>query len=294
MRSLIGRLTAGIGLAAIISSAAFAAEEVPTPPQKPAWEKGMVALTFGNNYKSQFVNALPIMEANKLTGTIYITVADVAPATDDVAFTQSWEEINKWVEAGWDVGSSTFSGTDLRAMTTEQRELEFAKSAALIAKNTGHYPTTFASPNGWFSDDILRESSRYYSGHVTTVDLNLEIPKAGYNNATANRYEISRILVTRDVNAMSVCDDMSWAAKKNLGLVVAFNQVVPEPASGDSGYYQVSTASLEEIAKCANALVRSKEIKLVSVADLVKLLPPQAFDATAALAVAATEPVPVQ
>jgi len=246
--------------AATVMPAAEAAPAIKTlaqPVKAPASARAasaIVTLTFDNSYESQFTNALPIMQKYKIKGTVFLETQDMAEETTDGMFTMSWPQASQWWQAGWELGSHSISNPDMTTLAGDQAEIEFGVSWALIAKHTEALPYAFASPLGRFNDTLLAALHSLYGAHVATVEGTDTEPFAGFNHGdSVDPYRISRLLVMRDTPAKTICDDVAWAVKEKLWLVLAFDQVVPVPLTTDDGVYQVSTDTLTTIASCVAA-----------------------------------------
>ena len=135
-----------------------------------------VALTFDDGYLSVLEHALPVMmdlgfEATVflVTGLMGMNASDARAAHADFGRdVLSWEQAERLVRAGFEVGSHTLNHPDLRRLPAADQEQELAQSKALLEQRLQPRVDALAYPYGHFNAEVLTAAARHYRTACTT------------------------------------------------------------------------------------------------------------------------------
>ena len=234
---------------------------------------GILTLSFDDAYRSQYLNALPVMQKYGLVGTLYISTGNVGGTTEDPRWeSMSWAEIGKWREAGWEIGAHTHRHQSLVSLTDVELQAELGYAAALIYKNTGVYPVSFASPFGEYDEQMLEFVQHLYDNHAS-AHWNQPGKAVGFNSLSdLDPYRIGRLIIVRDTSSKEACEAIERASNEKLWLVLGFHGILPEPRLGVDGTYDLSVPNLERIAKCAAEAEERGILRVETVRDALALL----------------------
>lgn len=126
----------------------------------------LFVLTFDDGYRDVVVNAFPLMSAERIPFTLYLTSGPVEnpeefPAWPGDALT--WDQVRLMIDSGLvTVGAHTHTHPDLRQLTKSTVIEELDRSNELITRHTGVVPEHFTYPKGWWSRVADQEvRSRY-------------------------------------------------------------------------------------------------------------------------------------
>jgi len=243
-------------------------------PAGAADPQAKLSITFDDSYKSQFVNAFPIMQKFGLTGTAYVITRDIGGATEDPIWTpMSWSDIRALKDAGWEIGSHTVSHPHLPILDDKQLADELRYSSLHIARQLGQAPVSFAAPYGEVDARVRTAISNVYQNNVSTGDSTGG--SDGINEpGKVDKYGISRLVVSRNTLPEEVCDAVDGAAAKKVWLVLAFHQVVDNPPTTPAGDYMVKTSDFGQIMKCISDQVHAGQLKVMNVSNALAALQP--------------------
>jgi len=161
----------------------------------------MIALTFDDGWDTVRDVALPMMTQRGLVGTNYLHtdyVRDSAPG-----YINS-DDVQTFVDAGWEVGSHTMYHVDLTTIPPEDLEYTMAESRAALTEWTGNDNFSFSSPMGVFNEDVVRYAEINYTSHV-----NAWSDKNGVNTLdNFNLFNIHR-LDTNNTDVDGVCETVA-------------------------------------------------------------------------------------
>lgn len=141
--------------------------------------KKIVALTFDDGFKGQFVNAKPILDKYGFKATFFIVCNYV---NSDNSTYMTWDEIKTLQAEGHDIESHTMNHKDLDKLSAVKLEYEIGNSQ-LCLREHGINSTIFASPfgSGQNNATVTAIISRYYGmariGYSDTMHLNCDDPE---------------------------------------------------------------------------------------------------------------------
>ena len=156
----------------------------------------VVGITFDDGYKNNLVNAAPILKKYSFSATCYL-VSDFIGESNiwdfDKGITQrplmSFEEIQKWLKLGMDIGAHTKTHSDLTKISQKQVEIEITHSKESLEDQFNLKIVDFCYPFGHFTESI-----------------SAAVMKAGYSSATtmvrgrvkshSNMFKLPRIPIT--------------------------------------------------------------------------------------------------
>jgi peptidoglycan/xylan/chitin deacetylase (PgdA/CDA1 family) len=135
-----------------------------TLPRRP------VVLSFDDGYRSQFVNAFPVLRARHWPGVVNLELAHV---TADGGLTPAM--LRRLIAAGWEIDAHTLTHPDLRYLDDKALWHEVAGSRAEIKRRFGAPADFFCYPAG------------HYDARVVGV-----VRAAGYRGATTVEFGLAR------------------------------------------------------------------------------------------------------
>jgi len=133
---------------------------VPLPPGRP------VVLTFDNGYRSQYLQALPVLRRLHWHGDLDLQLGGLPPSQGGLSRT----EVRRLVAAGWELDSQTFTHPDLTTLSPAELHYQVAVSRAVIRRRY-HVPADwFCYPSGRYDPTVeaaVKEAG--YVGSTTTI-----------------------------------------------------------------------------------------------------------------------------
>lgn len=108
-------------------------------------DQTVVSLTFDDQYEDQWLYAVPLMQADNMTGTFYVITSD-----SDAGFPccMSWAQLDTLQAQGNDIGSHTVDHPDLTTLSVSQMTSEICGSRQDMISNGITDPESFAYPFG--------------------------------------------------------------------------------------------------------------------------------------------------
>ncbi len=154
-------------------------------------KNGLIALTFDDCYQSTFTNAFPILMKYKVPALLFIPTGLLGyPANHPVLVshecyeneaTMTIDEVNKWINEGFDIGFHTWEHIDLYEASDEHIMDDFKKGVEFMREqgwNTPYfaYPKGFLPKNREMFEELLKLSGFKYAFTINHGDLNVEHP----------------------------------------------------------------------------------------------------------------------
>jgi len=132
-----------------------------------------IILTFDDGSESVYTNALPILQKYNFTGTAYL-VYNYIGANGFL----NVEEVHDLYDAGWEIGSHSFSHRDLTTIPNAQ-EKEIVESRWKLQDLLGVPILSFAYPYGTYDEDSVYYAR--YAGYIAAMGLGADMHQ-GPNN----------------------------------------------------------------------------------------------------------------
>ena len=135
-----------------------------------------VALTFDDGLASVAENALPMLSAEGVVATLFLTTAHVG-GHNDWAGQPSWAPklpMMRWAQAeavaaaGWEIQSHTMRHLDLRALSDDALLAELRGARDEIERRIGRRPDQLAFPYGYYDARVLAVAQRDHAACFTT------------------------------------------------------------------------------------------------------------------------------
>ena len=176
-----------ISLSRLAQALEYGAELPPRP----------VILTFDDGYMDVYENAFPIMQKYGFTGVNYIIVQQLK-----IGGFQHLEQLKEMLSAGWEVGSHTYSHSDLRKAGVNLTE-EITDSKETLETLLEAPVRTFSFPYGTTTKYVKRLVRE--AGYETAVGLG-----GSFKHVPKNLYYLSRIEVQGGFNLAQFAELLPW------------------------------------------------------------------------------------
>ncbi len=207
--------------------------------------RGLVSVTFDDNYASQYANAIPPLNSLGIKATFYTVTADIGNGSDYMTLAQM-QEI-KQNPVGHEIASHSVNHPFLTSLNDATLNAELANSKTQL-EAAGLGPIyDFAYPNGDYDDRVEAATKQYY------ISGREGFPKYDYdtNNATNfNPYEVHIKRVFPTTTADEITTWVNNAKDNNEWLVLMYHRVevlTPPviPNENDDYWYSVAPADFQ-------------------------------------------------
>jgi peptidoglycan/xylan/chitin deacetylase (PgdA/CDA1 family) len=179
---------------------------VPLPPGKP------IVLTFDNGYRSQYVNALPVLQQLGWVGDENLQLAGLPPSqgglTDD--------QVRGLVKAGWELDTQGISHADLITLNPSELNFQIASARQTLRRRYGVPVNWFCYPSGHYNAAVIAAVKAAGFVGSTTV-----IP--GWASPSSDPYRLPRLRILAGTSPQAL-----------LAQIASTQQAAPPP-SGYSG-----------------------------------------------------------
>lgn len=153
----------------------------------------VVGITFDDGYKNNLINAAPILKQYNFSATCYLVsdyvgesnIWDLDKGIDQKPL-MTYEDIQKWLDLGMDIGAHTQTHSDLTKLNKKQFELEIFKSKESLENQFKLTIEDFCYPYGCFNESILIAVKK--AGFVSATSM-----IRGRVNKKSNMYKLPRI-----------------------------------------------------------------------------------------------------
>jgi peptidoglycan/xylan/chitin deacetylase (PgdA/CDA1 family) len=191
----------------------------------------IVSVTFDDSIKSQYTNALPVLQKYGMKGTFYVISGQLnncSPTSGDLCY-MSTNDVKALYNGGNEIGSHTITHPDLTTLNSTQLTQELGGSQAALQQLLGGAPVTdFAAPYGNVNSTVLAESQKYY---VSQRGVQL-----GYNSI--DNYNQQDLLV-QDINSTTTVAQLKsyidYAKATNTWLILMYHDIDTD-TTVDPGY----------------------------------------------------------
>lgn len=133
-------------------------------------------LNFDDALMNTYKVAFPIMEKHGLKGILFVpTIVFIKDARirSDKAPHMNLEQAKELYEAGWEIGSHSYSHPRFDKLSLFKAEIELDKSKTHL-EEWGFEPTSFAFPygHGYYSEQQVKLAFKYYKSVRTVTNKN--------------------------------------------------------------------------------------------------------------------------
>lgn len=195
------------------------------------FNRPLVSITFDDGWRSQYDNALPLLEKYGFDATFYLLTETIDyPDYMTIAMMQALKE------AGHELDSHTVSHAHLPELSPTQLGQELSQAQALLRQWYGtSVADDFASPYGEYNQATLSEIKKYYRSHRSTDE--------GFNSKDS--FDLYNIKVQNVLYTTPVSQVTAWveqAQRENTWLVLVYHEVATAVADPT---YSVTPTSLD-------------------------------------------------
>lgn len=227
-------------------------EYLPVP-----FSRALLTLTFDDGWEENVTTTLPLMQqygykSNQFYATTFIQNSELGEA-------EAITRINKFIEAGHEVGSHTITHPDLTTLTAEESLRELVDSKAYLKSKFTGINDYFATPYGAYNALVKSQIMANYTLH-RTVDV-------GYNSK--DNFDVTRLKVQNVLKTTTAADVARWvqqAQEEGTWLILVLHRVAPNP-----GDYDTTQAIFAEML----AEINNSGIDVVTITQALAELQPQ-------------------
>ena len=167
---------------------------VPLGPGKP------VVLTFDNGYRSQYVNALPILQRMGWVADENIQLTGLPVSQGGLTDAQ----VRGMIAAGWELDTQGISHADLVALTPSELHYQVTIARQMLRKRFGVPVNWFCYPSGHYNATVINEVKAAGFVGSTTV-----IP--GWAGPSSDPYRLPRLRVLRGTSPSALLAQIAAA-----------------------------------------------------------------------------------
>ena len=151
-----------------------------------------IALTFDDGYASFHTLALPLLKKYGFTATVFMTTDFIdgmvqSGGVDHPALTRA--QLQDLAANGIEIGSHGCRHTDMRKLTTEEKDAEFSKSKAILEDITQKKVNVLSYPHGRY--DTSTEYAVKKSGYTGACSVFTGLSKSSFTQFAYDRLELS-------------------------------------------------------------------------------------------------------
>ncbi|MBI4744783.1 MAG: polysaccharide deacetylase family protein, partial [Actinobacteria bacterium] len=204
-------------------------------PKIPIESTGGINLNFDDAWRSVYDNAFPVLKEKRMTATVFSITNSLKEKMPQYLNVSKLKDLE---EAGWEIGSHTFSHKDLTTLNKDDLIKELRDSRKFLV-NEGFWVENMAMPFGLYDSQVIKEALKYYS-NIRTVYKQLNLPSA--------ERLLDGVVLRKDTDIETIKNRIEEARVKKAWLILVFHQV------DDSGKEFAVTPNMfrkiiEEIAK---------------------------------------------
>jgi len=139
---------------------AYWREGVPLPSGKP------IVLSFDNGYRSQYTEALPVLQGLGWVGVENMQLTGLPPSQGGL----SSEQIHALVADGWELDTQGFSHADLITLDAQELHYQVAVARTTVQRRYGVPVNWFCYPSGHYDAAVIAAvRAAGYEGSTTVV-----------------------------------------------------------------------------------------------------------------------------
>jgi peptidoglycan/xylan/chitin deacetylase (PgdA/CDA1 family) len=215
-------LTMGALIPGVVTSPASAASTSGTASGRAAAASGAtVSFTFDDGRTSQYLNAVPLLDAASMKGTFFII-------SDALTWGPSYltaGQVRALAAAGHEIGNHTQTHADLSELSVSQVRAEFQKSQAKISSVAGRTPLSCAYPYGATDPTVESVAAEFFRGCRST--------DGGMNKRTTDRYRLRTYYVHTSTTAAQIRAAVERATADKAWLILCYHGVGKVSSSDD-------------------------------------------------------------
>lgn len=244
-------------MSAVAACGSIASAELPA--------SGLLSITFDDASLSQHDLGLRAAKDYGLVGTLFVVTTYAEQGTiEEDGWYMGWPDILEFRDAGWEIGSHSHTHPHLTRLGASELVTEIETARSIIKDKTGAAPVSFAPPFGDFNAGTVKRVLEHHRNHVIAWGGNRgRNPMQGVDAS-----QIGRLEVSHEDSPKKVCGDILDAAADGVWLVLMFHEFVEQAPTE----YQYNIDDFRRILACAKQLQDQDVIRVVTVADAMKLL----------------------
>ena len=220
--------------------------------------EGMITFSFDDAWKSQYSNALPILQNAGIKGTYYILTEPVIGGWIEYMTQTQVKDISI---KGQEIGGHTITHTDLTTLINTEIDKEIIDSKTYLQNLTGKTVNTLAYPYGSFNTTVKNRTTKAGYTNARSAGTTIEY---GFNTATQNKFEIKSFSPNTAVSLSSIKTAIDQAKTNKQWFVFSFHQI----ENGTTGEYTTSVDDFKAIVD----YVKNSGIKTVTMQEGASLL----------------------
>jgi peptidoglycan/xylan/chitin deacetylase (PgdA/CDA1 family) len=167
---------------------------VPLGPGKP------IVLTFDNGYRSQYVNALPVLARMHWVADENIQLTGLPPSQGGL----TTEQVKGLVAAGWELDTQGISHADLVALSPSELEYQVATARKMIQHRYGVPVNWFCYPSGHYNATVIAAvKTAGYIGSTTVIP--------GWASPSSDPFRLPRLRVLAGTSPSSLLAQIASA-----------------------------------------------------------------------------------
>jgi peptidoglycan/xylan/chitin deacetylase (PgdA/CDA1 family) len=195
------------------------------------FNRAMVSLTFDDGWRSQYTNALPLLDKYGVKATFYLLTS-----TTDYPDYMTVAQMQALKDHGNQIASHTVTHPHLPTLTVAKIDQELANSQSQLRTWFGSdVAKDFATPYGEYNGTVINEIKKYYRSHRSTDE--------GFNSK--DNFDIYNIKVQNILNTTPASQVAAWIAqaqRDHTWLVLVYHEIA---TAVEDPTYSISPADLD-------------------------------------------------
>jgi peptidoglycan/xylan/chitin deacetylase (PgdA/CDA1 family) len=231
------------------------------PYSPPAFNRGLVTLTFDDGWTSQYTNAFPLLKKYGLKATFYILSGELTDQPDYMTAAQ----VKALYAGGNEIASHTVNHPDLTTLGATKLNNQLLNSQTKLQSVIGAAVLNFASPYGAYNATTITAIKKYYKSHRST--------DVGYN--TKDNFDPYNLRVQNIYSTTTPAQVQAWvdqAAKDKTWLILVYHEVANTPVDPTDDLYTTKPADLD----AEMSIVKNSGLGVVTIDQGLNEVTPQA------------------